>query len=300
MVLKNLDSILQIARSKKAAKKIVVAAAADEYVLLAIKSAYDAGIAVPVLVGDRKEIEKICAAIGFNISKIEIIDEQDLNNTSSVAVDVVRSGNAGILMKGLISTENLLKAVLEKEKGLRKSEVLSHVAFFESPYYHKVFAITDAAMNIAPGLNEKAALINNAVEVFLRLGIKNPKVAVLAAVERVNPKMEATIHAALLTEMNRHDQIKNCIVDGPLALDIAASKEAAAHKGVVSEVAGDADIFVTPDINSGNIFYKSINFLGGGFCAAVIMGASVPVILTSRSDNERSKLLSIALASAME
>jgi phosphate butyryltransferase len=155
-------------------------------------------------------------------------------------------------------------------------------------------------MNVAPEFNDKVAILNNAVEAYHKLGMNNPKVAVCAAVETVNPKMEATVHAALLTQMNRRKQIKGCIVDGPLAIDNAVSKEAAEHKGIVSEVAGDADILVAPDIQSGNMTYKTLNFMGGASTAAVIMGAQVPVVLTSRSDNDKSKMLSIALAAAME
>jgi phosphate butyryltransferase len=171
---------------------------------------------------------------------------------------------------------------------------------FETPNYHKLIAVTDAAMNVAPELSEKIHIVNNAVELFNRLGISKPKVAILSAVELVNPKMQATIDAALLKVMNNRGQIKNCIIDGPLALDNAISKEAAAHKGIISDVAGDADILVTHDINTGNVLYKSLNFMGGAVSAAVIMGAQAPIVLTSRADSEISKKLSIALAAAME
>jgi len=202
-------------------------------------------------------------------------------------------------MKGMVSTSPLLKAVLDKETGLRKEKVLSHIAFFESPYYHKIFGVTDAAMNIAPNLDEKLAIVKNAVEAFHKLGVKTPRVAAIGAVEVVNPKMEATVHAAALTQMNRRGQIKNCIIDGPLALDNAVSKESAEHKGIKSYVAGECDIILVPDINSGNILYKSIVFIGGGISASVIMGAKAPIVLTSRSDSEKSKFLSIALAVAI-
>ncbi len=155
-------------------------------------------------------------------------------------------------------------------------------------------------MNVAPDLGEKVSIVENAVEAYHKLGIKKPKVAIVGAVETVNPKMEATVHAALLAQMNKRNQIKGCEIDGPLALDNIVSKEAAEHKGIVSNVAGDADIIVTPDINVGNVFYKSLNFLGGAMAAAVVMGASVPIVLTSRSDSEKSKLMSIILAAAMK
>ncbi len=193
----------------------------------------------------------------------------------------------------------MLKAVLDKENGLTKGSTLSHFALIESPYYHKLFGITDAAMNILPGFDEKVQILNNAVEVFHRLGIKNPKVAVVGPLEVVNPKIESTTHAAMLTVMNKRGQIQGCIVDGPFAIDNAVSKEAAEHKGIISDVAGDADILLAPDLNSGNILYKTLMFLGGGTSAAVIMGARVPIVLTSRADDERSKMMSIALAAAM-
>ncbi|HPK04366.1 MAG TPA: phosphate acyltransferase, partial [Bacteroidales bacterium] len=188
---------------------------------------------------------------------------------------------------------------LDKENGLRKGAVLSHVALFETQFYHKLLGVTDAAMNVAPEFDDKVSLVKNAIEVFHKLGMKEPKVAVIGAVETVNPKMEATVHAAMLTQMNRRKQIKGCIIDGPLALDNAVSAESAQHKGIVSDVAGDVDLIVTPDINSGNILYKALNFLGGATTAAVIMGARVPIVLTSRADSERSKLMSIALAAAI-
>ncbi|MFH2094662.1 MAG: phosphate butyryltransferase [Bacteroidota bacterium] len=297
--MKTLSEFIDRAK-KKPERKIAVAAAADEPVLEAIKIAREEDIAEPVLVGNKKEIEKISKKIGFKLDGVQIINEPDAVKASLKAVELIRKGEAGILMKGMVSTGPLLKAVLDKETGLRKGNVLSHIAFFESPYYHKVFCVTDAAMNVVPDFDEKLAILLNAVEACHKLGVINPKVAVVGAVETVNPKMEATVHAAMLTQMYQRGQIKGCVVDGPLAIDNAVSAEAAKHKGIESEVAGDCDIILTPDINSGNILYKAINFLGGGVSAAVIMGATVPFVLTSRSDSEKSKLLSIALAAAMD
>ena len=180
------------------------------------------------------------------------------------------------------------------------ASLLSHVAFFESPYYHKILCITDAALNISPDLSEKAAIIKNAVAILHRLGVALPKVAILAAVETVNPKMEATLHAAMLVTMQKRNQIQGCLIDGPLALDNAVSAEAAHHKGIVSEVAGDADILVAPDLNSGNILYKSLIFLGGAIDCCHCCRCTVPVVLTSRADSDKSKFLSIALAAAID
>lgn len=300
MELKKLDVLIDMAKAKAATRRLVVAAAADEPVLEAVSNALKEGIIEPILVGDKHEIEKIAAKVNFDIKGIEIIHEADAVKASVKAVQMIREGKADIMMKGLVATGPLLKAVLDKEKGLRKGDLISHVAFFESPYYHKLICVTDAAMNVTPEFDEKVSILTNGVEAFHKLGIKNPKVAVIAAVEVVNPKMEATVHAAMLTQMNRRKQIKGCIVDGPLGFDNAVSKEAAEHKGIVSDVAGDADLIVCSDINMGNVLYKSMAFIGGATCAAVLMGASVPIVLTSRADSERSKLMSIALAAAME
>ncbi len=298
MVIKTLSEIAE--RAKQQEKKVLaVAVAQDKHVLEAVKSSVSKGIVNTILVGDTAQIENIANQISFDLSNIEIHHETNEYKACTKAIELIRTGKADILMKGLVATATLLKAVLDKEKGLRKSGVLSHVAIFESPYYHKIIGITDAAMNIAPELNEKVHIINNAVELFNRIGIETPKVAILSAVELVNPKMQATTDAALLSMMNKRKQIKNCIVDGPLAFDNSISKEAAEHKGIESPVAGDADILVTHDINTGNVLYKSLNFMGGAVSAAVIMGAQVPIVLTSRADSEKSKELSIALAAAM-
>jgi phosphate butyryltransferase len=298
MILKSLDNFIEIA-SRKGIKRLAVAVAQDEDVLSAVKSAMQAGIVVPVLVGDRQGIMNSAGHAELSLSGIEIIHEPDRQQACISAVKLVRNGHADILMKGMVNTSILVKAILDKEYGLLTGNLLSHVAFFETSYYHKILCITDAALNISPDFNEKVAIINNAVSVYHKLGINNPYVAVLAAVETVNPKMEATVHGAMLTLMQKRNQIEGCIVDGPLALDNAISAGAARHKGLSSEVAGDADILVTPDLNCGNMLYKSLNFLGGAVAAAIVAGASVPVVLTSRADQDKSKFLSIALAAAM-
>lgn len=297
-MLKNLTALLDFAKQKGVCR-VAVAAAADKHVLEAIMMAKNEGFAEPILVGEKSAIENIAKEIGFNLSDVQIIDIADPYKASVEAVSLIRSNKADILMKGLVGTGPLLKTVLDKENGLRKGATLSHVALFETQFYHKLLGVTDAAMNVAPEFEEKVSMVQNAVEVFHKLGIKEPKVAIVCAVETVNPKMEATVHAAMLTQMNRRKQIKGCIIDGPLALDNAVSAESAHHKGIVSDVAGDVDLILTPEIISGNVLYKSMNFLGGAITAAVIMGAKVPVVLTSRADSEKSKLMSIALAAAI-
>lgn len=293
-----LSEVVEMAKAKKK-RRIAVAAAGDMDVLQALKNAESDGIVEPVLVGIKSKILEICKEIDFDCSKYNIIDIEDRFEASLVASKLIRDGEAEILMKGMVSTGQLLKAVLDKEHGLRKGSILSHVAVFESPYYHKLLGITDAAMNVAPSFEDKIGLINNAVEVFHMLGEPDPKVAVVGAVETVNQRMESTMHAATLSMMNKRQQIKGCTIDGPLALDNAISKKAAQIKNIQSDVAGNVDIIVAPDINGANFLYKALNFLGGAQTAAVIMGAKVPIVLTSRADSEKSKFLSISLAAAI-
>ena len=298
MELKHLSDLVDIAK-KKPTKRLAVAAAADKAVLDAVHKAMREEIVIPVLVGDQEKIKALAGELGMSLESVTIHHEPDPARASVKAVSLIRQGEADILMKGLVSTAPLLKAVLDKENGLRKGGTLSHFALVESPYYHKLFGVTDAAMNIAPEFQEKVDMINNAVEVFHGLGFSKPKVAVVGPLEVVNPKIDSTAHAAMLAKMNDRRQLKNCIVDGPFAIDNAVSKEAAEHKGIYSSVAGDADILMTPELNSGNILYKTLMFLGGSTSAAVIMGARVPIVLTSRADSEKSKMMSIALAAAM-
>lgn len=298
MELNNLDQLIELA-VKKGKRRVAVAASDDDSVLKALKQAVERGIIEPVLVGDKKKTTAICHQISFDISSFNLIDEKDPDLACIKAVKAIKEGKADILMKGMVSSASFLKAILNKEFGLKKSETLSHFAIFQTSHYHKLLGITDAAMNIAPGISEKVSIIQNSVEVLHSLGHENPKLAVLGPVEMVNEKISSTCDAAILTQMNRRNQITGCIVDGPLAIDNAVSKQAAEHKGITSEVAGDADILLTHDLNSGNILYKTLIFLSDGRSAAIITGAAVPVVLTSRADSEQSKLYSIALAAAM-
>lgn len=297
-MIKNLESLVELAKSKDK-RKLAVAAAGDYHVLEAIANATAQGIIEPILIGNEEEIRKIAADIKFDIQNIQVINVLDPFQASVEATKMIGEGKADFLMKGLVSSGLLLKAVLNKDHGLRTGSLLSHVALFETPYYHKLLCVTDAAMNVDPGLEEKIDIIKNAVRVYHGLNNPNPKVAIIGSVETVNPKMEATMHAATISMMNYRKQIKGCIIDGPLALDGAINKEAAELKHITSDVAGEADIILAPDINGANILYKSLNFLGGATAAAVIMGAKVPIVLTSRGDSEKSKFLSIALAAAI-
>ncbi|MDI6739415.1 MAG: phosphate butyryltransferase [Candidatus Edwardsbacteria bacterium] len=276
-------------------KKVAVAVAQDEVVLEALDIALKEKIATPLLFGDRKAIEDAAAKAKVVVAKWEITDISDMAEASRAAVAAVSAGNADFLMKGLVSTATFLKAVLDKETGLRTGRLLSHVAVMEMPGYHKIFFLTDAGMCVKPDLTAKVDIVNNAVDVAHKMGIELPKVAVLAALETINPEMPETIDAAELSKMADRGQIKGCIVDGPLALDLAVSEEAARHKKVKSAVAGDADIFILPEIAAGNILAKGLLYMAGAKAAGLIAGAARPVVMLSRSDSREQKLNSIAL-----
>lgn len=292
---KSFNDLLELSK-KRGPKILSVAAAEDEDVLKAIKAATEETIVIPILVGDKEKIEEIAKSIDFDISNIEIIHKKEKIDAARTATELVSSGKADILMKGLVDTATILKQVLDSDIGLRTEKIISHVAVFDMPTYHKIFIVTDAAMNIAPDLNQKKEIIENAVDLARSLDIEMPKVAVIAAKEKVSKKMIATVEAKELADMNKNGEIKNCIVDGPLALDNAVSKESAKIKGIESQVAGDADILLVPDIEAGNVLYKSLTFLGNAKSAGLIVGTSAPIVLTSRADNEEAKLNSIALA----
>ncbi|WP_153122863.1 phosphate butyryltransferase [Peribacillus tepidiphilus] len=280
-------------------KTVAVAAAEDEEIIEAVAEAVKRKIAAFLLFGDK---EKICTMLDMKENglskheKIKIISAPSKETSAEQAVKAVRLNEADVLMKGNVPTAVLLKAVLNKEIGLRTGHVLSHVAAFEIPDYNRLIFVTDAAMNIAPDLNQKVQIVKNAVNVARSLGIECPKVAPLAAVEVVNPDMQATLDAAVLTQMNARGQIQNCQIDGPLALDNAVSAFAAEHKGIVSEVAGQADILLVPTIEVGNVLYKSLIYFANAKVGAVIAGAKAPIVLTSRADSAESKLYSLAVA----
>src|SRR5512133_2688674 len=297
MVLNTLDDLKSIVAGGPK-KKLILAAAQDQHSLGAVLKAWKENIVEPILVGDIESIQNICLSNNYDISGLRIIHEPDLLKSVEMSVKMVSNKQADVLMKGMIGTSSLLKGVLNKEWGLRTGNLLSHFAMFEVDTYHKVIAVTDVAMNIAPNLKEKIAIVNNSVSCLNKLGYIMPKVAVLGAVEMVNENMEATLDAALLSKMNQRDQIKNCIIDGPLAFDNAISLESAQHKGIRSEVAGDTDLLLMPDIEVGNVLYKSLVFFAKANVASIILGASVPIVLTSRSDSEKAKFDSILLAAA--
>lgn len=297
MVLKNLNDLRHLVEGGPR-KKLVLAAAQDQHSLGAIIKAWKDNIIEPILVGDKDEIESICQANNYDITGARIVHEPDIEKSVETAVRMVSSKQADILMKGKIGSATLLRCVLNKEWGLRTGNLLSHFALFEVETYQKVIAVTDVAMNIAPTLHDKIAIVNNSVACLNTLGYKMPKVAVLGAVEMVNENMQATLDAALLSKMNQREQIKNCIIDGPLAFDNAVSLESSQLKGIKSEVAGDTDLLLMPDIEVGNVLYKSLVFFAKAKVASIILGAMVPIVLTSRSDSEQAKFDSILLAAA--
>ena len=297
MVLKNMNDLKRLVEGGPR-KKLILAAAQDQHSLAAVIRAWKDNIIEPIFVGDKEGIESICASNNYDISGLRIIHEPESEMSVETAVKMASSNQADILMKGKIGSATLLKCVLNKEWGLRTGNLLSHFALFEVETYHKVIAVTDVAMNIAPTLQDKIAIVNNSVACLNRLGYKIPKVAVLGAVEMVNENMKATLDAALLSKMNQRDQIRNCIIDGPLAFDNAVSLESAQLKGIKSEVAGDTDLLLMPDIEVGNVLYKSLVFFAKAKVASIILGAKVPIVLTSRSDSEQAKFDSILLAAA--
>ena len=257
------------------------------------------GIANAILVGDIEKTNTIANELNIDLSGYDLIDEKDLTQASLKAVSLVSEGKADMVMKGLVDTSIILKAVLDKEVGLRTGKVLSHVAVFDVNGYDRLFFITDAAMNLAPDLQTKKQIIENACIVAHALDIEEPKVAAICAKEKVNPKMPDTVDAKELEDMCKNGEIRGCIIGGPFALDNAVSEEAAKHKGMDNPIAGKADILLAPDIEAGNILYKSLVFFAESKNAGVIVGAKAPIILTSRADSEETKLNSIALGVLM-
>ncbi|MBO6112498.1 MAG: phosphate butyryltransferase [Lachnospiraceae bacterium] len=296
---KNFDEILKKV-NEFPTKKLSVAAANDDAVLEAVAMAHERKIADSILVGDEEEIKKICKGMNIDPSIFEIINIPDPIEAAHEAVKLVHDGKADMYMKGLISTKDFLKSILDKEVGLRTDKLLSHVCVFEIKGVEKLLFLTDVAFLPYPTLEEKVKIIDNTVEVCNACGIEMPKVAPVAAVEVVNPKMPATVEAAELTKMNDEGKIKNCIVDGPLSVDLAIYPEAARHKHAEDrKIVGDADIILFPDIHAGNIAYKFIVHTTEFKNGCILTGTKAPAILTSRSDSAETKVNSIALAAVV-
>jgi len=288
------DQLLSVVKGTEK-KRLAIASAEGEEIIEAVKQAVKEKIISPVLVGDQAKLTELCGKKKLDLSEVEIVNVPDPKMAATVAVQMVKQGKAEMLMKGKVDTSTLLKAVLDKESGLRTGAFLSHVAVMEVEAYPKLMLVTDGGMNIRPDIKQKASIIGNAVEVAKRLGVEKPKVSCLAAVELVNPDMQETVDAAGLVKMAERGDIKDAIIDGPVAFDVAISQESARTKGIVSPVAGDTDIFLVPDIASGNIFVKSLIYLADAKIGGLVVGAGAPIVLLSRADSAQTKLYSMAL-----
>lgn len=295
-MIKSMQDLVNQASNLKQ-KRLVVAAADDHHVIEAVDMAVKLEMVKPILVGDQKAITKILTELRINQNLYQIIDEPDRTLACEKAVRLMSGGEGDILMKGFVDTAVILKAVLDKEYGLRTKNRLSHASVMEIPTYHKLLMMSDGAMNMYPDSHIKQEIVENGIKILHAIGIEKPKVAVIAAIEKFNPKMPATVDAQELIERNQNGELTGCIVEGPFALDNAINKEAAMHKGLTGLVAGDADFILMPQIESGNVFYKSMMFLANAKSASLIAGAQKPIVLTSRADSTESKFYSIAIAS---
>ncbi|MGQ9598345.1 MAG: bifunctional enoyl-CoA hydratase/phosphate acetyltransferase [Anaerolineae bacterium] len=293
-----LQELIELAQQKPPTR-VAVAAAAHKLVLQSVQRAVNLGLIIPLLVGREEDIRAEAAAIGWELHDEQIVPTMTNKASAMVAVDLVRKGAADIVMKGYLHTDEMLRAILHHETGLRTDRLLSHVFVLEVPTYHKLLLITDAAININPDIPQKAAITQNAVDLARKLGVEYPKVAALSSVETINPNIPSTVHAACLSKMAERGQIRGAIVDGPLAFDNAISATAARDKGIKSPVAGDVDIVVVPDLDAGNILSKNLEYLASARMAGIVMGAAAPVVLTSRSDPPRARVYSLALASLL-
>lgn len=282
------------------AKQIAVAAAEGKEVLQAINDARKLGLVDPILVGDADKIKAIIAENGFDLTDCEIVGRADHKSAAETAVELVKSGDAKVLMKGVLVSSILMRAILNKETGIRQSNTLNIVSVIDSPLMDRLLLLSDAGMVMYPELEQKIDIINNCVKVARNIGIENPKVACLAALEQVNSKMPPTMDAALLAMMSQRGQFKNCVVDGPYQLDLAICPHAVEEKGLPtnSPVAGHADILLVPNIETGNIVNKALRYLGGCSIAGLMAGAAVPVVMSSRADSPKNKLYSIGYAIA--
>lgn len=293
-MINKLDDMLKKLKGDKRVT-LSVAAAHDEEVLLAIKSAVEMEIITPILIGQEHKIRKISKEINFDLDNVKIINKETIEECAETAVKLVSSGEADFVMKGLLDTSVILKAVLNKEWGLRTDSLLSHVMVYEVPSYDKLLVTTDGGMNIEPDYDQKVKILKNAIEATKPLGLKHIKVACLAAKEKVNSKMQATVDARALQEAGERGEFgKDVTVEGPLAFDLAVSKEAAKVKGFKSKVSGETDIMLMPTIEVGNGIGKALTYFAGAKSAGIIMGAKAPIVLVSRADSHESKLYSIA------
>ncbi|MGE0076558.1 MAG: phosphate acyltransferase [Bacteroidales bacterium] len=296
MKVEKLEQLFELVRSKPR-KRLIAAYANDAHTIEAVSMAIDMGIVEATLVCDEATMKKVCAEHNIDPNKFKVVQEADEMKAAAKAVELINNGEGDVLMKGLVSTDKYMRAILNKEKGLLPPKaVLSHVTVVEVPTYHKLIIVGDVAIIPAPDLNQKIAITNYLIKTAHSLGIEKPKVALNAATEQMMPGMQACVDAAIIAKMADRGQIKGAIVDGPLAVDVAIDKEAAEIKKVSGGVAGDADCIMFPNIESGNVFFKTCTKFANGELGAMVMGAKVPCVLTSRGDSVKSKMYSIALA----
>lgn len=300
MSITKLDQIIELVKTKPQ-KRLIAAYANDAHTIEAVHYAVKMGVVKATLVGDEATIKQVCKENNIDVNDFTIIQEADENKAAAKACEIINNGEGDILMKGLLSTDKYMRAILNKERGLMPGPkaVLSHVTVIETPRYHKLIICGDVAIIPAPDLNQKIAITNYLVNTARALQIERPKVAVLAATEQVLPAMPACVDACIISKMAERGQIKNAVIDGPLGVDLAIDMECVQIKKVKSEVAGDADCIVFPNIETGNVFYKCNTKLAGAELGAMVVGAKVPCVLSSRGDSTKTKLYSIALAAAV-
>lgn len=293
---KNYDELINKVKNFKAMKRVVLVAAEDEHALTAVCEAKKDNIVMPILVGNKERICEILKNIDENPTDFRIEETCEKRDAVQAAIELINTGEADFIMKGKIQTADLLKGIVDKDSNLRTDSIMSHIAFFELPGYHKLLAMTDGGMIINPDLKQKVHIIENAVNVFHKMGYDNPKIAVLAAVEQVNPKMQETLDAAELRKMNQEGYLKNCVVEGPISYDLAMSKESAKIKGYTCPHTGNFDVLMVPNITSGNILGKTWIYAAGAKMAGFVVGAKIPIVLTSRGATAEEKYLSLVLS----
>lgn len=296
-MLRDFQDVAQKIKGLKQKKRVALVSAADDHALGAILKAYKDGLVDPILIGNKQEIEAMVRDFGCN-DKLEIIHSASIDESVKIFVDLAQRGQCDAIMKGKIDTKVLMKAIVDKENGFNTGNIISSVAFTSIPSYHKVLSFTDSGILVKPDFDQKKGMLKNALDVLRKLGYVNPKVAVLCAVEKVNPKMQETVDAQELTNLAAAGEFGDCTVLGPLSYDLVVSKEAAQIKGITSEVAGDADLVLVPDLNTGNAVTKALSYSAGATGCAVIVGATIPIIFTSRASTLEEKYWSIAFACA--
>ncbi len=299
MIFKTFDELTAHAKASVQARRVVVAAAQDEHTLEAVLKVCGEGIVAPILVGDKAKIEEILRKLNATVPAEDIYDAPEFADSAALAVRLVREGKAHFIMKGKLETSDILRAVVNKETGLGQGRTMSHIAINEIPAYHKLLITTDGGMLLAPSLEQKRDIIVNAVEALRALGYEEPKVGVLAAAEKVNPKSPDSVDAAALKEMNQSGTITGCIVEGPISFDLAIVSERAVAKGYESPCAGDCDVLVVPNITAGNILGKSLVEMAGAKMAGLVMGAKCPIVVTSRGSSAEEKYNALCLAASM-